>query len=128
MIARGQERHSHDRPIASLAVLADDEAKELEAKLRQDIEIIEGEREVRYVTSVERLATERGMQIGLEKGLERGRLEGEGAILRRLLTHRFGPLPQDVLERLAHAGSQQLETWAERVIDASSLDKIFADN
>ena len=91
---------------------------------------------MRYVTSVERLATERGLQQGMEKGLEqglvkglkKGRLEGEGAILRRLLTHRFGPLPQDVLERLAHAGSQQLETWAERVIDASSLDEIFADN
>ena len=108
---------------------------ELEAKLWQDIKTIEGERNVRYVTSVERLATERGLQQGLAKGLEqglvkgleKGRIEGEGAILRRLLTRRFGALSQDVLERLADADAEQLETWAERVLVAGSLDEIFTD-
>ena len=106
--------------------------KALEAKLWQDIEDIEGERKVRYVTSVERLATERGMQQGLEKGLEqgieKGRLEGEGTILRRQLTRRFGPLPQNVLDRLVRADSRQLETWADRVIDATCLDEVFAED
>ncbi|MCK0506470.1 DUF4351 domain-containing protein [Aromatoleum anaerobium] len=102
--------------------------KALEAKLWQDIEDIEGERKVRYVTSVERLAIERGMQKGMEKGLEQGIVKGEGTILRRLLTRRFGPLPQNVLDRLARADSEQLETWADRVIDAASLDEVFADD
>jgi hypothetical protein len=110
--------------------------KALEAQLWQDIEDIEGERKVRYVTSVERLATERGMQQGrergleegLEKGLAKGRLEGEGSTLRRLLIHRFGPLPQNVLDRLARADVQQIETWFDRGIDAKSLDEVFAED
>ena len=118
--------------------------KELEAKLWQDIESIEGERQVRYITSVERLAIERGMQKGLEQGIEKGleqgiekgleqgiekgRLEGESIILFRQLTRRFGPLPQDVLARLARADSAQLETWADRILDARSLEEVFADN
>ncbi|MCK0506473.1 DUF4351 domain-containing protein [Aromatoleum anaerobium] len=79
---------------------------------------------MRYVTSVERLAIERGM----EKGLEQGIVKGEGTILRRQLTRRFGPLPQDVLDRLARAESAQLETWADRVIDATNLDEVFAED
>ncbi|NMG15025.1 DUF4351 domain-containing protein [Aromatoleum bremense] len=109
----------YDRPVASLAVLADQDAG-----WKPDHFHIEGERKVRYVTSVERLTVERGMQQGMEKG----RIEGEGTILRRLLTRRFGPLPQNVLDRLACAESRQLETWADRVINAASLDEVFADD
>jgi len=72
------------------------------------------------VTSVERLAIERGMQQGIVKG--------EGAVLRRVLARRFSPLPQPVLERLDRADSHQLETWADRVIDAKNLDEILADD
>lgn len=90
------------------------------------------------MTSVERLATERGMQQGMQQGLEKGReqgleqgrqkarLEGEGTILRRQLTRRFGPLPQNVLDRLDRADAHELEAWADRVIDATSLDEVFA--
>lgn len=83
---------------------------------------------MRYVTSVERLAIERGMQQGLAKGLEKGIVKGEGTILRRQLTRRFGPLPQDILDRLADADAAKLETWADRVIDAASLDEVFAED
>lgn len=68
------------------------------------------------------------MQKGLEKGIEKGRIEGEGIILHRLLTRRFGPLSPEILERLARADTAQLETWADRVLDACSLDEVFADN
>lgn len=110
--------------------------KKLEAKLWHDIESIEGERKVRYVTSVERLAIERGMQKGMQKGIEKGmkkgiekgRLEGESIILHRQLTRRFGPLSPEILERLASADAGQLETWADRVLDARSLEEVFADN
>ncbi|HNV90818.1 MAG TPA: cytosolic protein, partial [Thauera aminoaromatica] len=46
--------------------------REFEQRLWQDIENIEGERKVKYVTSVERLAIERGLQKGMEQGLEIG--------------------------------------------------------
>ena len=45
----------------------------LEQQPWQDIESIEGATRMRYVTSVERLATQRGLQ----QSLEQGKLEGE---------------------------------------------------
>ena len=50
--------------------------EELELELWQDIESIEGEISVKYVTSVERLAIARGERIGIEKGIERGARDG----------------------------------------------------
>ena len=110
--------------------------EELELKLWHDIETIEGERNVKYVTSVERLAIERGMQQGLEKGMQKGletglakgRAEGGSALLVRLLNRRFGSLPRTIIERLAQATPDQLEIWADRVLDADSLDDVFSEN
>ena len=42
----------------------------LEQKPWQDIKTIEGETKVRYVTSVERRATERGKQQGIHQGIQ----------------------------------------------------------
>ena len=85
----------------------------LEQRLWQAIESIEGETEMRYVTSVERLATERGMQ------------QGEITLLERLLAKRFAPLPEETRTRLHSASREQLELWAERVLDAKTLDDVF---
>lgn len=113
---------------------------ELETKLWHDIETLEGERNVKYATSVERLAIERGMQKGMEQGLEQGlekglqrglekwRAEGGSALLGRVLRGRFGPLPKPVIDRLAKATPEQLELWADRVLDAGSLDDVFSEN
>ena len=110
--------------------------EDLDNELWHDIERIEGERNVKYVTSVERLAIkrgieqgmEKGLEKGMEKGLERGRAEGSAALLSRQLTRRFGPLTTTITERLAQATPEQLEQWAERVLDAPSLDDVFAEN
>jgi len=102
--------------------------EDLENELWHDIEKIEGERKVKYVTSVERLAIKRGIEQGLEQGLQKGRAEGSAAVLARLLNRRFGPLPTTLTERLAQATPEQLELWAERVLDAPSLDEVFAGN
>ena len=110
--------------------------KELEERLWQDIENIEGERKVKYVTSVERLATERGLQKGMEQGIEKGlekgreegRTQGTASVLLRLLNRRFGPLSADVTRRLAQSTPEQLEIWAERVLDARTIDEVFAEN
>jgi hypothetical protein len=42
----------------------------LEEQLRQDIHTLEGEIKMPYVTSVERMATERGWKKGIEQGIE----------------------------------------------------------
>lgn len=61
-----------------------------------------------------------------EEGIEKGVLTGEAAILRRLLQLRFGALPAWVENKIAHAQRPELEEWSERVLDAKSLDAVFA--
>ena len=82
-----------------------------------------------YVTSAERFGIEKGLQQGLQQGRQEGRQEGrhEEAVvfLQRLLTHRFGRLPDAVCARLTSASIEQLETWILNVLDAESLDDFF---
>jgi hypothetical protein len=108
----------------------------LEQKLWQDIEQIEGESRMRYVTSVERLAIERGMQQGLQQGmqqglqqgLQQGKLEEAALLIERLLAKRFGPLSAPTRDRLKTASTEQLETWTDRVLDAPTLDAVFNEH
>lgn len=59
------------------------------------------------------------------EGRTEGRTEGEARVLRRQLTRRFGPLPAWVEAKLAGAGSDQLEAWADRVLETTTLEEIF---
>ena len=68
---------------------------------------------------------EQGMERGVEQGMERGVLRGERALLERLIQRRFGPLPAAVVERLGRASADDLETWADSVLDAGTLDGVF---
>lgn len=68
---------------------------------------------------------------GLAQGRAEGRAEGQTAarvdLLHRQLTRRFGPLPAWVAERLAAASPARLEALCDRVLDAPTLDAVFAD-
>ena len=66
-----------------------------------------------YITSVERM--------GIEKGLQ----QGEVIMLKRLLTRRFGPLPAWAEQRLEQASPPELEGWADRVLEAQRLEDVF---
>ena len=70
-------------------------------------------------------AREEGMQQGMQQGMDQGRVEGERAVLERLLRRRFGLLSPEVTERLGQASAAELETWAENVLDAPTLDDVF---
>jgi len=59
------------------------------------------------------------------KGMQQGMQQGEGAFLRRLLTRRFGALPNIIETSLAEAGIDQLEIWGDRILDAKSLGDVF---
>lgn len=46
--------------------------------------------------------------------------------LERLLAKRFGPLlSAETRQRLTQATPEQLETWTERLLDASTLSAVF---
>lgn len=64
---------------------------------------------------------------GLTEGETRGEARGEAKLLRKQLTRRFGPLPAWAEAKLAEAEPARLEAWGERVLDAATLEEIFAD-
>ncbi|MBF0427900.1 MAG: DUF4351 domain-containing protein [Magnetococcales bacterium] len=61
-----------------------------------------------------------------EEGQKEGREEGEAKIILRQLTRRFGPLPSAIQEKIAQANAESLELWGDRVLDADSLENVFA--
>ena len=70
-----------------------------------------------YVTSIEQLAKEEGMQ--------QGRLEGKLQLLTSLLEMRFGELPLWVDERLASADETMIKNWTGALLSVDSLDRLF---
>ena len=68
---------------------------------------------------------EQGIEQGMQQGVRQGRVEGERVVLARLLQRRFGPVPAELTERLTQASTADIETWAENVLDAETLDDVF---
>jgi predicted transposase YdaD len=65
-------------------------------------------------------------RMWIEKHRRLDREDGQKELLLRLLTRRFGALPETVTAQVGNAGSEELERWADRILDAASLDDIFA--
>ena len=59
------------------------------------------------------------------EGLEEGREQGLRSTLQRLLTRRFGELPDWANERLVEATAEQLESWVDEVLVAGSLEEVL---
>ena len=66
-----------------------------------------------------------GERLGEQRGEQRGRQQEAASLLRRQLTRRFGPLPDWAEQRLTSAEPGELECWAERVLDAPTLDAVW---
>ncbi len=95
----------------------------LEERPCQDIEKLEKERGMAFISSVEKI----GMRKGFEKGHQQGLSEGAAKVLVRLLATRFGPLPEPVVDRLRAGTEADHARWAERLLTAPSLDAVFSD-
>jgi predicted transposase YdaD len=120
--------------------------EQLKRSLWHNIEVLEEQEKMRYVTSVEQLYNEKWMQQGLQQGMQqglqqgmqqglmqgriegeqRGIIKGEAYALQRLLQKRFGPLSEDLLARLQTARVDELELWLDRALDADTLAGVFA--
>jgi hypothetical protein len=98
--------------IENYANLSDDEV------LQYKKHYLEKEREIMGLAN---LLREEGRKEGLKKGLK----EGGYNILMRLMTRRFGILPEWARERLENADPEQIENWAESILDAKSLEEVF---
>lgn len=65
------------------------------------------------------------MERGIEQGIEQGRQQGEVALIMRLLNRRFGGVTPQVEARIRSLSTEQLENFAEALLDfsdASDLD------
>jgi hypothetical protein len=65
---------------------------------------------------------------GKNEGKIEGQKEGQTALLERLLQKRFASAYDLKKQRLLQeASSEQLAIWAERILDASSIDDVFRE-
>ena len=69
--------------------------------------------------------TQQWKQQGLQQGLLEGEAKGEAKVLTRQLIKRFGPLSTEASQRLQTATAEQLELWADRILDATTLAAVF---
>jgi len=89
----------------------------LDTKVWQEIETIEEHKNMKYITSIER--------IGIAKGRVEGRVEGESKLLKRQLERRFGALPAWAIELLSNANEPSLEAWGVAILTAQTLEAVF---
>ena len=67
------------------------------------------------------------VQEGIQQGIEQGIPLGEARVLKRLLVYRFGKVPAWVEAKLTGADQASLERWVERVLEATTLEAVFAE-
>lgn len=88
---------------------------ELKQRFRDDLKRYEEEKQMPYVTSIERM--------GIAEGLEQGRQE-ERALILRLLTRRVRAVPKPLIDRISKFPIEQLESLAEALLDFTQLDDL----
>jgi len=110
---------------------------ELEDRLYKEIKQVEEEKKMKFMTYPERKGfdkgiekgtqegLEKGLEKGIEKGIEKGGHDGKVELLSHVLIHRFGALPEGVVEKLQAASSEQILDWTDAALDADSLQEIF---
>ena len=77
------------------------------------------------------LGVTQGISQGLSQvislGISQGLSLGENQLLLRQIRRRFGTLPQWVEDKLSQASTRQKELWGDRILDAPSLEVLFAE-
>ena len=67
----------------------------------------------------------KGRVQGIEEGVEQGIIRGRAETLLRQMRRRFGPLSDDVVQRVRAATPDDLDRWTDAILDAADLDKLF---
>jgi hypothetical protein len=67
-------------------------------------------------------------KIGEARGEARGELRGAANVVLRQLARRFGAVSDDVERRVRSADADTVQRWGDRVIDAQTLDDVFAED
>jgi predicted transposase YdaD len=82
-------------------------------------------REVKHMPILDDIMDHDVIGPAIREGLQKGRLEGELAILRRQIARRFGSLDPWVEEHLNKLSTTELEEVSLRLLDANNVDDLF---
>ncbi len=88
---------------------------------RTELEELEEETGMKYVTSIERMYLQEARQEG-----RREIQQGLVSLLMTQLAQRFGQLPEWADQKLRSATPETLESWGRRILGARSLEEVFA--
>ena len=62
----------------------------------------------------------------LAQGIAQGRAQGQAALFMKLLALKFGALTAETTARVQQASAEELDRWAERLLNAASIDDVLA--
>ncbi len=122
------------RQARSAAHVCRVDTRNLDAKYRIVLPQVEELRELKimladkleqWALDYEARGMEKGRQEGRQEGMQQGVHKGEALALRKLLTKRFGAVPDSMGARIEVASLEQIEVWFDRAVDAASLTDIF---
>jgi hypothetical protein len=82
--------------------------------------------EATIMSTAEKLKRE-GILEGEARGRAEGEARGRAETVLLLLGKRFGPTPSATVERIRTATTAELECWATRILDATTLAEVFGD-
>ena len=90
--------------------------EELERQFQRELADFEETRQMKYVTTIERMAEARGEA--------RGQVSGERSLVLKLLTRKLGSVPNDALEQINALSIAQLESLGEALLDFNAIDDL----
>ena len=99
----------------------------------QELKVYEEDRKMRYITSVEQIGYDRGVEAEAERSreliLEAQRsierlLEVQRSLLIRQLTRKIGSMPANTIDRINDLPLEQLESLGEALLDFGEIDDL----
>jgi hypothetical protein len=84
-----------------------------ELKYQQEIQRLEEEKHVEYISSAERI------------GIAKGRIEGQCIILMNQLKYRFPDIPEKYQKYIQEADGETLLKLGKKLLEAKSLEEVF---
>ncbi|MBM4093644.1 MAG: transposase [Planctomycetes bacterium] len=99
--------------------------EDLTERFRDEVEMIEEESNMPYLSIYERRAMEKGREEGREEGIEKGIRDGIVSAVHQALEVRFGDVPQALLERIERCETtEQLKMLHRQALSVASLDEL----
>ena len=94
----------------------------LEIQFQRELEAYEQEGKMPYISTIERMAQQRGR----EEGREEGQLAGQRSLIFRLLNRRVSEIPDTVQEQIHQLPLPGLEALGEALLDFTGLEDLVS--